>query len=67
MSNSFQLGRTDLILLIINLICLGGLIVLLCVKGPDPILILLLVGAAGMAMGKMGKGFGKSSHEKTNI
>jgi hypothetical protein len=48
-------------LLIINLICLGGLIVLLCVSGPNVPLILLLIGTLILAFGKIIKGLGKTS------
>ena len=60
MANQFQLSRTNLAFLVVNLIVLGGCVVLLFVAGPSGPLILLTIGTLGLALGKIGVGFFKS-------
>ncbi len=63
MASDFQLSRTDLVLLIINLLMLGGCIVLLLVSGPSGPLILLTIGVMAVTLGKIGAGFLKPKQD----
>jgi hypothetical protein len=57
MASQFQLSRTKFAFLVLNLIVLGGCIVLLFVTVVTGPLILLTIGALGLALGKIGAGF----------
>jgi hypothetical protein len=59
MARAFRLSRTNLILMLLNVLVLGGCIVLFCLRGPSGRLILLTIGVAGMAFGKVATGFMK--------
>jgi hypothetical protein len=50
-----KLTKLELILLGVNLFVLGGLIVLMALRGPSIASVLLLIGSAGMAVGKIGR------------
>ena len=57
MSRAFHLSRFSMIILIINLIGVGGCLVLLAARGPSVPLILLTAGTFGMSVAKIGRGF----------
>lgn len=57
MATPFQLSRMNLVILVVNLVVLGGCLVLLFITGPSGPLILLTVGTLGLALGKIGTGF----------
>jgi hypothetical protein len=50
-----KLTKLELILLGVNLFVLGGLVVLMTLRGPNTASVLLLVGTVGMAVGKIGR------------
>jgi hypothetical protein len=50
-----KLTKLELILLGVNLFVLGGLVVLMALRGPTTASVLLLVGTLGMAVGKIGR------------
>ncbi len=52
-----RLTKVELTFLCLNLIVLGGLLVLIALRGPSVPAILLGVGTAGMALAKIGKAF----------
>ena len=52
-----KMTKLDLSLLCINLFVLGGLLVLMMLRGPSVPAVLLAIGTAGMAIGKLGKAF----------
>jgi hypothetical protein len=50
-----KLTKLELILLSVNLFVLGGLVVLMTLRGPSTASVLLLVGTLGIAIGKIGR------------
>jgi hypothetical protein len=52
-----NITKFDLSLLCLNLFVLGGLVVLMALRGPSVPAVLLAIGAAGMAIGRAGKAF----------
>lgn len=50
-----KLTKLELVLLGVNLFVLGGLVVLMALRGPTVASVLLLVGTLGMAVGKIGR------------
>ena len=48
-------NRLDIGLLFVNVFCLGGLVVLMALRGPSVPAVLLAIGAAGMAVGRIGR------------
>ena len=59
-----RITKLDMFLLCTNLIVLGGLIVLMALRGPSVPAVLLAVGAAGMAISKLGQAFLCASKDK---
>ena len=55
--NQPRFSTFDLTLLLINVLALGAVLVLIAVRGPSVPLVLLAIGAAGMAIGKLGRAF----------
>ena len=65
MHQPLHLNRVQAAFLLLNVFVLGGCVVLLLVSGPSVPLILLTVGALGMAVAKIAQGFkreGASEH-----
>ncbi len=54
---TMKLTKLEVVLLCMNLVALGGLLVLMALRGPNGPAILLAIGAAGMATAKIGKMF----------
>jgi hypothetical protein len=54
-NSPMKLTKLELILLGVNLFVLGGLVVLMALRGPTTASVLLLVGTVGMAIGKIGR------------
>ena len=52
-----KITKLDLALLSVNLFVLGGLVVLMTIRGASAPLLLLMVGTAGMTIGKLGRAF----------
>ena len=52
-----RITKLDLFLLCTNLFVLGGLLVLMALRGPSAPAVLLAIGAAGMAISKLGQAF----------
>jgi hypothetical protein len=52
---AMKLPKLELILLGVNLFVLGGIVVLMALRGPSTASVLLLIGTAGMAIGKIGR------------
>jgi hypothetical protein len=51
------MSKLDIALLCSNCLVLGGLMVLMALRGPSVPAVLLAIGAAGMAISKLGKAF----------
>jgi hypothetical protein len=60
-----RLSTLDLALLLVNVLALGGLLVLMAVRGADVPVVLLAVGAGGMAIGKLGRALAGGSKDAT--
>src|SRR5687767_13210641 len=58
-ANRPNISTSDAAWLLINVLVLGGLLVLIAIRGPSVPAVLLAVGAAGMAIGKIGRAFAK--------
>jgi hypothetical protein len=52
-----KMTELDLGLLCVNFFVLGGILVLMTLRGPSVPTVLLAIGAAGVAIGKLGKTF----------
>jgi len=54
--------KLDAVLLCVHLVVLGGLIVLMTLRGPSTALLLLTFGATAMAIGKLARATMSSRH-----
>lgn len=59
-----RLGPVKTGFLGLNLLCVGAGLALLCITGPTLPLVLLLIGAVGMALGKLSTLFGWDDAQK---
>ena len=59
-----NITRVALAFLCLNLIVLGGIMVLMALRGPSVPAVLLAIGAAGMAVAKIGKAVSAKSDER---
>jgi hypothetical protein len=56
-----NLTKLDLTLLCVNLVVFGGIVVLMALRGPNGPTVLLALGAAGMAIAKVGRALKSAS------
>jgi hypothetical protein len=63
-SAGMTMTKLDLGLLCVNLFALGGIIVLMMLRGPSAPAVLLTVGAAGMAISRLGKAFASATKDE---